>query len=365
MGGIALLGATLLWVAPFASAQERITALVWPSEAGLPNVPERRICDFLAAGETDGSGRSCPTEGRLHARPSFGIAFSGGGTRSAAATIGELRALSALGLLDKARYVAAVSGGSWATVSWIFAPEGFSEADLLGRYTLPEQIDAGSLADPGAIGRIASSISGAHLAEPFLDAAVMGARDEKYARALDSAFLAPIDIGGSETLFTYDQRSAEDIGARNPWLQHRPLRTTHEGRPFLIALGALTTVRGVRKAEWVPFEMTPLYVGAPALSGWNIAKPWGGGYVESFVYDADLCAREVGGDERQVAGEWVRGQGNVFRLSDVIGTSGAAPADIVDRLDLLGLLGFPRFHHWPVKGTLARPSRTITATAAS
>ena len=43
-----------------------------------------------------------------------GICFSGGGTRSMAATMGQLRALHKLGLLAKARYISSVSGGSWA-----------------------------------------------------------------------------------------------------------------------------------------------------------------------------------------------------------------------------------------------------------
>ncbi len=41
----------------------------------------------------------------LKNRPSFGIAFSGGGTRSAMATRGELRALNKLGWLDRACYI--------------------------------------------------------------------------------------------------------------------------------------------------------------------------------------------------------------------------------------------------------------------
>src|SRR6266576_3133183 len=46
----------------------------------------------------------------------LGIAFSGGGTRSASATIGQLRGLRQNGWLGRVRYVTAVSGGSWAAV---------------------------------------------------------------------------------------------------------------------------------------------------------------------------------------------------------------------------------------------------------
>lgn len=346
--GLLLLAPALALLPPAARAQERMDVRVWPSQAGVANLPERRDCAFLAPGAADGQGRPCPADaGRLAARPSLGLAFSGGGTRSAAATVGELRGLAALGLLDKVRYVAAVSGGSWAAVPWTFAPASLSEADLLGRYTPPERIDAAGLADAGLTGRIAGAIAGARLAEPFLEAALRDARDEKYARALDEAFLRPVGLDGPDRLFALDRRQAADLAARNPWLDPARLRLAREDRPFLVALGALTTARGLRKSAWVPFEMTPLYVGAPALAGPGQRPPWGGGYVESFAYDSDLLARDAGG--RAATAAWGRG-GGPFSLSDVIGTSGAAPADIVDRLDLLGLLGFPRYRHWPAAG---------------
>ena len=49
-------------------------------------------------------------------RAPVGIAFSGGGTRSACLTLGTLRALKHLGLLERTRVLSAASGGSsWVT----------------------------------------------------------------------------------------------------------------------------------------------------------------------------------------------------------------------------------------------------------
>jgi hypothetical protein len=45
-----------------------------------------------------------------------GICLSGGGSRAASASMGELRGLRALGLLDKVSVLSTVSGGSWAGV---------------------------------------------------------------------------------------------------------------------------------------------------------------------------------------------------------------------------------------------------------
>src|SRR3954447_3515711 len=81
-----------------ATAQEpSLTATIWPSQrVDVANVPERGSCVFLPAGTVDAAGGRCAAEGHLAGRPSFGLAFSGGGNRSAAAEIGELRALGAL-----------------------------------------------------------------------------------------------------------------------------------------------------------------------------------------------------------------------------------------------------------------------------
>ena len=44
-----------------------------------------------------------------------GVCFSGGGTRSMAATIGQLRGLNALKMISNIDYISCVSGGSWAS----------------------------------------------------------------------------------------------------------------------------------------------------------------------------------------------------------------------------------------------------------
>src|SRR6188472_2466948 len=60
-----------------------------------------------------------------------GIAFSGGGTRSASATVGQLRGLEQNGWLAQVRYMTAVSGGSWAAVPYTYS-RNISAAELLG-----------------------------------------------------------------------------------------------------------------------------------------------------------------------------------------------------------------------------------------
>ena len=81
----------------------------------------------------------------LDDRPSFGVAISGGGTRSAAAAIGQLRALKHIGWLDRAQYLTSSSGGSWTTVPFTFLPDRISDGTFLGRYVAPDEITERSL----------------------------------------------------------------------------------------------------------------------------------------------------------------------------------------------------------------------------
>ena len=66
-------------------------------------------------------------------KPSVGVAFSGGGTRSYAASVGVAQALEALGLLSKIKYMSGVSGGSWF-VSALAYDQSDDEAALLCRH---------------------------------------------------------------------------------------------------------------------------------------------------------------------------------------------------------------------------------------
>ena len=64
-----------------------------------------------------------------------GIAVSGGGSRSLTCAIGQYRALRYLGLLDKVGVISSVSGGTWASASFVYLPSQFSDDDFLGTPT--------------------------------------------------------------------------------------------------------------------------------------------------------------------------------------------------------------------------------------
>ena len=94
-------------------------------------------------------------------RHDLGVAFSGGGTRSMAATVGQLRGLSQNGLLEQVRYISAVSGGSWGAVPFTFYSGDLEE--LLGTFVEPRNLDAD---------RVRREPSG-RLAERIVDAGIL------------------------------------------------------------------------------------------------------------------------------------------------------------------------------------------------
>ena len=61
-----------------------------------------------------------------------GVCLSGGGSRAASASMGELRGLRSLGLLDQVSALSTVSGGSWAGVTFTYLPSDISDDEFLG-----------------------------------------------------------------------------------------------------------------------------------------------------------------------------------------------------------------------------------------
>ena len=237
-------------------------------------------------------------------RPDLGLAFSGGGTRAMVATLGQLRGLQHNGWLDRARYVSAVSGGSWAVI-----PYSYYRGDLdhlLGPHRTARHWDARTLrADPmsalarrvvganvlpPALREIASTLvpgeigpySVAPLRDTLLDfrnslqgllttgSVDTSKRDKTYARILGRLFLDGGDDQkdaivkrGVTAPYTWDRKTA----ARMTRLTGCPAMDFVQvaaDRPFVI-VGATAIIRRPDFAypRLVPVEFTPL---------WSLAK---------------------------------------------------------------------------------------------
>ena len=84
----------------------------------------------MAGDEVDRSEDDSPDAGSVGDRDRIGICCSGGGIRSAAFSLGALQSLDAAGVLRRARYLSAVSGGSYIASAYAVASR-HSDPELL------------------------------------------------------------------------------------------------------------------------------------------------------------------------------------------------------------------------------------------
>lgn len=298
-------------------------------------------------------------------RPSFGIAFSGGGTRSASATLGELRALNKLGWIDQARYISANSGGSWTVQPFIYLPKEIQDETFLGYYVPPSKIND-SVLQPSAEaenGSMSSAIHRSTLGDKTFSA-FKG--DEGYANAIGKIFLEPFGLNDRNKVFTFHEKARNTALDVNKDLQPADFYMVEKKRPYSLIVGTLYLPLEVRpegncKGELYLLEATPLYTGVrkefrvpPEEHEAGILI--GGGYVSSYGYDSNAPT-----DTNSKDGLWTvpLKSNNFFKdvftsnkryrftLADVIAMSGAAP-----EITIAEKCGheefFPEFRHWAV-----------------
>lgn len=325
-----------------------INVRVWDTEHNPLYFPERDDPAVKLSG-LNGSG------------PTLGIAFSGGGTRSAAAMLGQLWALKALGWLEKAHYMSAVSGGSWALVPFVFLQDEYcrrvSPMDcddaFLGDYVPPEEIDHLSLRTKSKFGLARDLYRSSLVLRYFKRLFIRG--DEAFSSAIGRNFLDRFGLN-EQRWFTH--REVIDEVVKSSGRFRNEFYTTAPRRPFLIISATLLARR--KSTAWFDkflLEITPLYAGIRArhdgvLDDLGRPRVIGGGYVEAFGYDStppcaigeeNCTVLEHGGLARvKVGAKRYR-----FTLRDVVGVSSAAPVEVTAShgYDTFGL---PEFKYWPV-----------------
>ena len=278
---------------------------------------------------------------RVRSTRKNGLAFSGGGNRSAPLTAGYLRVLKDLGVIDKVGYISSVSGGSWAAVPFTYLDPTISDNQFLGAFIPPSDLRWSDLATPSQK-RFTDAVADSVVIDDLLGTLFSG--DERFAKIINSIYLEPFLLGDRHKFFSYDTDTVREILNRNPELSVFDFYKVRTGRPYLIANGILSRSNPLQVNRY-PFEMTPLYSGIPthfpgegSLGRFDI----GGGYVESFAFDSDSPD-----DQKDRTGRVhvrIKKKQNIFSLSDVIATSGAAPAEHLDRFGVE--LGFPEFNYW-------------------
>ena len=301
--------------------------------------------------------------------------FSGGGPRSFAASLGQMRGLNAAGVLPFFGAISCVSGGSWFGVPFSFAPDSFSVTELLGDVTAPGDITVDGLKSipETCLGSALLKLTDTALARliayyifEYLEGNLTF--DKIWARCLNRLILTPFALGDTSSYFSLNAETVGQIVQANPGLAQTNFYTLRDNQPYVIAgatqiyPSSLLESRGdlVRSAPparskavrggvdltgqtFRHFEYSPAYVGtAQTFQGAGCGgADFGGGFVQGFGFDSPAPTAAPQGNLAQVSTP-----AYPFLLSDVIGSSSAAIAAYLDEVGLDAV--FPEFSYWPI-----------------
>ena len=183
------------------------------------------------------------------------ICASGGGFRSYACVLGQLRALHDLGVMDHIGLMSGVSGGAWGLFAHRFAPA----AEI--RHRLGTPIDPAHL----TLDALRASIDETHLAHPItqFDAIRLGRQlreevptERLFSTVLGRQLLAPLGVSADRPILSASQQQTRDLRSRNPDLAETDILEPPTGRPPVVA-GACVLTEHDGAFSYDPIEITP------------------------------------------------------------------------------------------------------------
>lgn len=262
-----------------------------------------------------------PINSCLKKIPNNGIGVSGGGLRSYMLSLGYFRGLLDLNVMDKIRYISSVSGGSWASLPFIyhksrrFKPGKESDGEFLGNIYNPSDLSfelLNNISDNCAR-KIPAALD--IRLDSLFNLVVKGHKPEDlWYSAIEDVFLQPMGIPKHTHYFYNSQQLIETVN-RNSWLANESLVTpcgmVEKGRfpkglkemkdceasghvrPFLIVNSVILGT--VKEAPFNLFnlnalnlESTPLAtgVGQPSILHEHQMSINFNSFVESFGFDS-------------------------------------------------------------------------------
>ena len=142
-----------------------------------------------------------------------------------------MAALVEMGLEGKARYIAGISGGSWATSVINYADPSVDDATLLGAILPPENINLTVIGhmDP----KCARSAPNNDLITEALEQIIKVGTGSAWKEAVQEVFLKPRGIP-KDAPFSWSAATVKDIKARNPALAGTTFAVTRKNRPYMV-----------------------------------------------------------------------------------------------------------------------------------
>ncbi len=287
----------------------------------------------------------------------IGVCFSGGGPRAMTAGMGQMRGLMQTPLYPSIGAISCVSGGSWFGAIFTFASPSVSESVLMGQYRQPGDItldNAAMLAETNLAFGL-TQINNGLVTKSLTESVLHGVPGNRlWARLINDGMLGNVDINDVNKFFSMDGNSVARIVQNNtPGLTASDFYVMRKDRPFFLACA--TQVYPVSDHLIMrQFEYSPLYAGTPQFfpSGGSPNGAFGGGYVQNFAFDSSNPQKPDAKGLVTVDAPLHR-----FTISDVMGSSGAAPGSILDAHGFPSL--FAEFHYWDPRDAGAVPDPTV------
>jgi hypothetical protein len=286
-----------------------------------------------------------------------GVAMSGGGSRSLTCAIGQYRALRYLGVLDKVAVISSVSGGTWASASFVYLPSNFEDDDFLGTAT----------ADPGSLtiaqlNTLSKNNLGNAPTRMHWDSIIelLFHLKSKYHYSNDDLWQGLIGerifqlwnlwkVGSDGLPLDYFSDLAGTVDStitpNNPQITSSQFTLQQKtGRPLLIMNSSIFSNQDMRGARLLPFESTPYGIGVrqtfPGIGPGE--REIGGGLIQPFAMGSPTVD-SVTGNLATVAPPR-----RPFSLVDMAAISSTAFAQTVqDKVPEVDCL-IPRYPYWPV-----------------
>lgn len=274
-------------------------------------------------------------------KTNIGFCFSGGGSRALTCAWGQMLGLDSLGLMEKARYVSSVSGGTWASSVYAFLPQNISDKELLGSYYNPENLslsqrvgkfDVSSFQSDYALGHVPNGMYLKTLLKEaglFLIEHCLSSSDYKWlwAYLVSNHILKPFSL---QSMGEYSWSSSKSFSLSKDYVNANFPNTApsidnlylinNANRPFIIMNNNLMEVVGSNVVQ-LPNQVTAV---AGGVKGETPDKGIvGGGLVESY----GVCSHIDQNSAIQLPVDITINQ--QYSLIDIVSTSSAFFAEFI------------------------------------
>ncbi len=231
----------------------------------------------------------------------LGVAFSGGGTRSMMASMGQMRALRDLGLLNKDNIglISSVSGGTWAAAAYVFRGDEYINEAFLGTGVInPRKLLWDSVVDsPENLAYVPENYLGIVPTQTYIEDLFRSAIklkktygynwSEIWVRVVGERILEPFDLNPIDGA----GRPSRYLGDKLAWVSNNvglipasEFQIIHdETAPPLIINGALFSNLKDQPHELIPFEFNGIKTGLSATITEDDFT-FGGGFFNAYAF---------------------------------------------------------------------------------